>query len=130
MLHDIHVPHPIRAALVAATLDCLPHLAKRVRPTAYTYVHIALGAAPEEAATLLVRFRAAKAVLADARWNVWRDVMRRSSFDVRQRLDDLVIELIATLPLDAGLRFDVECFFAALLAEAAVSLHDNDNRPH
>lgn len=126
------LPQAVSPALVAATLDCLPHIAMRARTTSRTCIHIALalGAAPGEATSLLVRFIAADAVLADARWSAWRAVLRRSPFEMRQRFDALVVELIATMPLDAALRFDADDFFAALLGEAAASLHANDNPPH
>ena len=73
-----------------------------------------------EAITLLVRIRAAGIVMADPRWPKWSRYFRSNPQTTYRVFDAVVLDIIATLPLDASLRFAPEIFFDALLASIPV----------
>lgn len=116
----------LNPALVAAVLDCLPQLtpAQRSEPRVFLHIASALGAAPREAASLLVRLRAAETLMGDVRWQQWRRYFKQADRVSRLRFDALLMQLIASAPLDERANFDADIFFSQLLAGVFVAARD------
>ena len=69
-----------------------------------------------EADALLVRIRAAAIILRDPRWQNWATYFKATTPGMHRAFDAVMLDVIATLPLDAALRFSPDAFFDALLS--------------
>jgi hypothetical protein len=119
---NIHATAPISSALVAIALDHLAFIpgSQPFDPDALLDLTRRVSATEIEAITLLVRIRAAAIALADPRWPSWSHYFRSNPPESYRVFDAVVLDIIATLPLDASLRFAPEIFFDALLASIPV----------
>ena len=118
-----HVTAPISPALVACALNHLAlapaHLSRD--PDAMLDLTRRIGCTEHEALALLVRIRAAGIALADPRWPRWSEYFRSNPPETFRVFDAVVLDIIATLPLNASLRFSADEFFDALLASVPVT---------
>ena len=121
--HITAVTAPVHPALVASAFDCLAlfHPTQRLRPRLLIAVVCTVGGTEHDARALLVRIRAAAVMLRDPRWLPWSAYFKACSADAHAAFDAIVLDLVATLPLDASLLFSPNDFFDALLARVPVS---------
>ncbi len=108
---------PIPPALVAAALDCLAFIpdGHRLEPTLLIAVTRTITTNTNEADALLVRIRAAAIILCDPRWQAWSAYFRASTPAMHRAFDVVMLDCVATLPLDGSLKFCPDEFFDALL---------------
>ncbi len=109
---------PIPPALVAAALDCLAFMpdGHRLEPSLLIAVTRTITTNTNDADALLVRIRAAAIILCDPRWQSWSTYFRASSPEMHRAFDVVMLDCVATLPLDASLKFCPDEFFDALLS--------------
>jgi hypothetical protein len=109
---------PIPPALVAAALDCLAFMpdGHRLEPSLLIAVTRTITANRHEADALLVRIRAAAIILGDPRWPSWSAYFRASTPEMHRAFDVVMLDCVATLPLDASMKFCPDEFFDALLS--------------
>ena len=109
---------PIPPALVAAALDCLSFMPNghRLEPSLLIAVTRTITADTREADALLVRIRATAIILGDPRWQNWSAYFRASTPEMHRAFDVVMLDCVATLPLDASLKFCPDEFFDALLS--------------
>jgi hypothetical protein len=122
-LRNSHATAPISPALVANALD---HLAlvpghQPLDPDALLDLTRRVSRTEMEAITLLVRIRAAGIAMADPRWPKWSRYFRSNPPETYRVFDAVVLDIIATLPLDTSLRFVLDDFFDALLGNTPVA---------
>jgi hypothetical protein len=115
--HHAVATAPVSPALVAAALDCLAFLpdGHRLEPSLLMEVTRTITADQSQAAALLVRIRATANILRDPRWPAWAMYYRASTPSQHRAFDAVMLDCVATLPLDAALRFSADAFFEALL---------------
>ena len=108
----------IPPALVAAALDCLAFMPNghRLEPSLLIAVTRTITTNTRDADALVVRIRAAAIILADPRWQNWSTYFRASTPEMRRAFDVVMLDCVATLPLDASLKFCPDEFFDALLS--------------
>jgi hypothetical protein len=109
---------PIPPALVAAALDCLAFLPDgtlRLEPSLLTAITRKITTNTRDADALLVRIRAAAIIFGDPRWQTWSTHFRASTPEMYRAFDAVMLDCVATLPLDASLKFCPDEFFDALL---------------
>ena len=119
MMFDTFAPTaPIAPTLVASALDCLSLVPRdrRLEPALLVAITRTVSATDSEAAALLVRIRAAATVLCDPRWPPWSNYFKACTPDAHATFDSVVLDLVATLPLDSSLRFSADLFFQTLIA--------------
>ena len=109
---------PIPPALVAAALDCLAFMpdGHRLEPSLLIAVTRTITTNTDDANALLVRIRATAIILGDPRWQNWSVYFRASTPEMHRAFDVVMLDCVATLPLDASLKFCPDEFFDALLS--------------
>ena len=109
---------PIPPALVAAALDCLAFMPNghRLEPSLLIAVTRTITTNTRDADALLVRIRATAIILGDPRWQNWSAYFRASTQEMHRAFDVVMLDCVATLPLDASLKFCPDEFFDALLS--------------
>ena len=109
---------PIPPALVAAALDCLAFMpdGHRLEPSLLIAVTRTITSNTNDADALLVRIRATAIILRDPRWQSWSAYFRASTPEMHRAFDVVMLDCVATLPLDASLKFCPDEFFDALLS--------------
>ena len=108
---------PIPPTLVAAALDCLAFMPNgyRLEPSLLIAVTRTITTDAREADALLVRIRAAAIILRNPRWSKWSAYFKASTPQMHRAFDVVMLDCVATLPLDPSLRFSPDEFFDALL---------------
>jgi hypothetical protein len=109
---------PIPPALVAAALDCLAFMpdGHRLEPSLLIAVTRTITTNTDDANALLVRIRATAIILGDPRWQNWSTYFKASTPEMHRAFDVVMLDCVATLPLDASLKFCPNEFFDALLS--------------
>ena len=109
---------PIPPPLVAAALDCLALMptGHRLEPSLLIAVTRAITTNTNDANALLVRIRAAAIILGDPLWQSWSAYFRASTPELHRAFDVVMLDCVATLPLDASMKFCPAEFFDALLS--------------
>ena len=109
---------PIPPALIAAALDCLAFMpdGHRLEPSLLIAVTRTITTNTHDADALLIRIRAAAIILRDLRWQNWSKYFKASTPELHRAFDAVMLDCVATLPLDAALRFSPDEFFDALLS--------------
>ena len=117
---------PIPPALVAAALDCLAFMPNgyRLEPSLLIAVTRTITTDAREADALLVRIRAAAIILSDPRWPNWSAYFKASTPAMHRAFDVVMLDCLATLPLDASLRFSPGAFFDALLGGVPLAIRN------
>ena len=115
---------PIAPALVAAALDCLAFMPNgyRLEPSMLIAVTRTITTDVREADALLVRIRAAAIILNDPRWPKWSAYFKASTPQMHRAFDVVMLDCVATLPLDPSLRFSPDTFFDALLSRLPLTI--------
>lgn len=62
--------------------------------------------------------------MGDVRWQQWRRYFKQADRVSRLRFDALLMQLIASAPLDERANFDADIFFSQLLAGVFVAARD------
>ena len=93
----------------------MPH-GHRLEPSLVIAVTRAITTNTEDANALLVRIRATAIILGDPRWQNWSAYFRASTPEMHRAFDVVMLDCVATLPLDASLKFCPDEFFDALLS--------------
>ena len=115
---------PIPPTLVAAALDCLAFMPNgyRLEPSLLIAVTRTITTDAREADALLVRIRAAAIILRNPRWSKWSAYFKASTPQMHRAFDVVMLDCVATLPLDPSLRFSPDAFFDALLSRLPLTI--------
>jgi hypothetical protein len=110
-----NITHTVSPNLIAATILALPVDAIR-RNQLDTIVTTACkrAATQDEAVALLIRIRAAAILFRDLQWLAFMTGIRVKASNELTLVDGIILELIATRPLDASLHFVTDDFCNAM----------------
>jgi hypothetical protein len=102
--------------LIAATVAAIPPVAIEQSNQLHTIIATACSTASsqDEALALLIRMRAAAILFRDKQWLDCISRIRTNASCQLAMKDGIILELIATQPLDASLHFDTDDFCNAM----------------